>query len=128
MNTKIQERIQQEGLVSSKEVRQAKEANQVSNAVKAEEKSQFYRGHCGPIQGHTALTGGCFGLAHLDLPAGDVLCSLTPAHLFDVLVDFQVPALQVDVAVEEAQQLPGAQASVQHEDVGCWLLVFGLAV
>ena len=36
--------------------------------------------------------------------------------------------LQVDVAVEQAQQLPRSEPCVQHEDVGRGLLVFALAV
>lgn len=58
MNTKIQERIQQEGLVSSKEVRQAKEANQVGNAVKAEKKSQSHQSRVIRIDQYIPSKGG----------------------------------------------------------------------
>ena len=58
MNTKIQERIQQEGLASSKEVRQAKEANQVGNAVKAEEKSQSHQSRVIRIDQYIPSKGG----------------------------------------------------------------------
>ena len=58
MNTKIQERIQQEGLVSSKEVLQAKEANQVGNAVKAEEKIQSHQSRVIRIDQYIPSKGG----------------------------------------------------------------------
>ncbi len=45
MNTKIQERIQQESLVSSKEVQQRKETGEVDNATKTEKKSQAPQPH-----------------------------------------------------------------------------------
>ena len=71
-----------------------------------------YRLRCGLIQTAQRVrqsellrfSGGCFGLADLDLSAGDVVCALSPAHFLDVLAYFQVSALQIDVAVEKAKQ------------------------
>ena len=87
-----------------------------------------YRLHCGLIQGHTALAGGRFGLADFDFSAGDVVCPLSPAHFLYSLAHLKIFMLQVNVAIEQAQYLACPQSCVQHENVGCWLLVLGLTV
>ena len=85
-------------------------------------------GDCRVVQRHGPFAGGRLQLAHFHIPARLGLEAIPAPDLFYATLQVENPALQVDVAVEQAQQLSRPQSCVEHENVGRRLLVFAFAI
>lgn len=80
------------------------------------------------VQRHVALAGRALELADPDLAPASGLSAVAPGNLLHAALDVYHSAVEVDVVVEEPEGFARPQPGVEHQRVGCRLLVDALAV